>query len=88
MTERKNGSPDKAPGFEASMGRLEKIVSEMEEGELSLEQMIARFEEGRALIKTCTRTLNEVERKIELLVKKDGDVAAQPFEENGSGELF
>ena len=80
-------------GFETSMARLEKIVGEMEEGSLSLENMIARFEEGQGLIKTCTETLNEVERKIEILVKKGDEVIAEPFEDGADesdekGELF
>jgi len=76
------------PGFEESMARLEKIVAEMEDGQLSLEQMIARFEEGRNLTKNCTKTLNEVERKIEMLVKKGEDVVAEPFEGESAEELF
>ena len=76
----KAASTEKPPGFEDSMTRLETIVNDMEGGELSLEEMIARFEEGQTLIKSCTKTLNEVERKIEVLVKKGDDVVAVPFE--------
>jgi exodeoxyribonuclease VII small subunit len=76
----KAASTKKQPGFEHSMTRLETIVNDMEGGELSLEEMIARFEEGQTLIKSCTKTLNEVERKIEVLVKKGDDVVAVPFE--------
>lgn len=69
-----------AAGFEKSMDRLEVIVNEMEGGDLSLDSMIQRFEEGQKLIKLCTGKLNEVERKIEVLVKKGDDVIAVPFE--------
>ena len=72
----------KQPGFEESMSRLETIVAEMEGGELSLEKMITRFEEGQNLIKSCSKTLNEVERKIEILVKKGDTVVAEPFGDN------
>ena len=72
----------KQPGFEESMSRLETIVAEMEGGELSLEKMITRFEEGQNLIKSCSKTLNEVERKIEILVKKGDAVVAEPFGES------
>ncbi|MDP6490987.1 MAG: exodeoxyribonuclease VII small subunit [Kiritimatiellia bacterium] len=69
-------------GFEKSMERLEAVVSEMEGGDLSLEDMIKRFEEGQKLIGFCSKKLDEVERKIEILVKKDsGEVEAVPFEE-------
>ena len=52
----------------------------MESGELSLEKMMAGFEEGTGLVKLCTRRLNEVEKRIEKLVKKDGEVVTEPFE--------
>ena len=64
----------KEPEFEKALERLETIVAEMEGGELSLETMIKRFEEGRKLVGLCSRKLNEVERRIEILVKKGDDV--------------
>jgi len=70
--------------FERSIERLEKIVAEMEKGSLSLEEMIARFEEGQSLIKFCTHKLNEVERKVEMLVKKGGDIVAEPYDEQSA----
>lgn len=70
---------DKQPGFEKSLERLETIVQEMESGTLSLDKMMKDFEEGMALVKHCTETLNEVEHKIEILVKKNGQIAAEPF---------
>ncbi len=79
-------------GFEKSLARLEKIVSEMESGELSLDEMISRFEEGQKLLKSCTGILNEVEKKIEKLVKNnDGTLATEPFDaaaEQNADELF
>ncbi|MBP7828611.1 MAG: exodeoxyribonuclease VII small subunit [Kiritimatiellae bacterium] len=66
--------------FEKALARLEAIVAEMEGGQLSLEKMMAAFEEGSALVKLCAGQLNEVERKIELLVKKDGEPSTVPFE--------
>ena len=81
MTPKKVEKKDpEQPGFEKSMERLEKIVAEMESGKLSLEEMIARFEEGQALTRFCTTKLNEVEKKIEILVKKGGEVEAAPFD--------
>ncbi len=74
MTEKKGAD------FEQSLGRLEDLVDEMESGELSLEKMIAHFEEGSTLVEVCTRKLNEVEQKIEKLVKKDGELKEVPFE--------
>lgn len=71
---------EKTVDFEKSLERLETIVEEMESGELSLEQMIKHFEEGSKLVTLCSGKLNEVEQKIEKLVKKDGGLTAEPFE--------
>jgi exodeoxyribonuclease VII small subunit len=66
--------------FEEALERLETVVKEMESGELSLEKMMAHFEEGSQLVKFCGRQLDEVERKIEVLVKRDGDLVTEPFQ--------
>jgi exodeoxyribonuclease VII small subunit len=66
-------------GFEESLERLEKLVAEMEEGSLNLEKMIEHFEEGTKLVDLCSKKLNEVELKIEKLVKKDGELKEVPF---------
>lgn len=76
MAEKKK---DEVP-FEKSLARLETIVKEMESGELSLEAMMAHFEEGTRLAKTCAMRLDEVEKKIEILVKKGDAIAVEPFE--------
>ncbi|MGD9612447.1 MAG: exodeoxyribonuclease VII small subunit [Kiritimatiellia bacterium] len=52
----------------------------MESGELGLEKMVAAFAEGQKLVKLCSSKLNEVEKKIEMLVKNsDGSVGTEPF---------
>ena len=73
---------EEAPlGFEAALKRLETIVEEMESGETDLDTMIASFEEGQRLVKFCTAKLNEVEKKIEKIVKDgSGGVTAEPLE--------
>ena len=65
--------------FEKALGRLETIVEEMEGGKLSLEDMMKRFEEGQGLVKVCSAKLNQVERRIEILVKEGESVTAEPF---------
>ena len=65
--------------FEQALARLEQIVADMEGGQLSLEKMIGHFEEGNRLVKYCTAKLNEVEKKIEQLVTKDGQLTTEPF---------
>ena len=72
-------SKGEPPGFEQALERLETIVREMESGELSLETMMARFEEGQKLVKSCGETLGQVEKRIEILVKEGEKVVAKPF---------
>ena len=71
---------ERSPGFVASLERLEALVKEMEGGQLSLEKMMAHFEEGMRLVRVCSARLNEVEQKIEQLVKKGEAMAAEPFD--------
>ncbi len=72
----------KEPSFEESLERLESIVAAMEAGDLGLDDMIARFEEGQKLIARCQKRLTDVERRVEALVKNaDGTVSTVPFDE-------
>lgn len=77
---------DKGRSFEKALARLEEIVAEMEGGKLSLEKMVASFEEGTGLVKYCTQKLNEVERKIEILAKKGDGLTTEPFDAAGASE--
>ncbi len=71
----------KEESFEAALKRLEEIVEQMESGETDLDTMIASFEEGQRLVKFCTAKLNEVEKKIEKIVKENTNgVVVEPFE--------
>lgn len=84
MAERKS---EEALSFEKALARLETLVKEMEGGQLSLDKMMSSFEEGTKLVGFCSKKLNEVEKKIEQLVKKGGEVHTEPFEpeeESGS----
>jgi exodeoxyribonuclease VII small subunit len=70
--------------FELSIDQLEKIVSELESGDLSLEDSIKKFEEGMKLSKLCSKMLDETEQKILMLVKDtEEQVKEIPF---GDGE--
>jgi exodeoxyribonuclease VII small subunit len=74
---KKNGQQ---PSFEKALEKLEEIVDKMEGGTLPLEKMMEQFEEGMRLIAFCTAKLNEVERKIEIMVKKGDKTVKEPFE--------
>lgn len=68
--------------YEAALEDIERIVEQLESGELSLEDSLAVFEKGVGLTKYCYQKLDEVEKKIELLVKdKDGRLRLKAFEE-------
>ena len=67
--------------FEESITRLEEVVKLLERGDAPLDSALALFEEGTALIKTCSKMLDEAEQKVTLLVK--GEV---PKEESFSSE--
>ena len=66
--------------FEKALTRLETIVTELEGGELSLDESLRIFEEGVKLSKTCFKMLDDAERKVEILVQdKDGRKRIQAF---------
>jgi len=68
--------------FETALARLEEIVTELESGELALEQSLKLFEEGVKLARICNARLEEAERKVEVLLKdKAGNLTAKPFDE-------
>ncbi|MGH8544780.1 MAG: exodeoxyribonuclease VII small subunit [Gammaproteobacteria bacterium] len=59
--------------FESALEELEQVVEQLESGELSLEDSLCAFERGVGLVRFCNQKLNEVEKKIEMLVQdKEG----------------
>lgn len=69
--------------FEDCLQRLEKIVNELEKGDVPLEKSLTLFEEGMQLSGTCRKELEEAEGKVEILLKQNGKVQAEPFEPAG-----
>ena len=65
--------------FEDNMEKLEKIVSELEKGDLNLDDSIAKFEDGIKISKECNKILEEAEKKITILLEKDGEVKEENF---------
>lgn len=97
MAERKGAAPssasgggEPAPSFEEALERLESIVEELEGGSLTLEESIARYEEGVRLSQRLTQTLDEAEKRIERLVAAEsgGEPGTAPMEldERAPGE--
>jgi len=71
--------------FEKKLNLLEKIVKDMEEGELSLENSLKAFEEGIKLTRECQSQLNEAEQKVKVLLNMDadGNVKTEDFQIKG-----
>ena len=72
----------KAADFEQSLQQLEALVTEMEKGELSLEESLAAFETGIRLTRECQTRLTEAEQKVQLLLEEQGQLAAHPFDDD------
>ncbi|MGN6185049.1 MAG: exodeoxyribonuclease VII small subunit [Thermoanaerobaculia bacterium] len=73
--------------FEKSFQQLEKIVQRLESEELPLDESLQLFEEGIRLSRFCHQRLEEVEKKIELiLADAKGQPVAEPFEDEDLGE--
>ncbi|MEF3354738.1 exodeoxyribonuclease VII small subunit [Paenibacillus sp. GYB006] len=76
--------------FEAAMAELEVVVNQLERGDVPLEQAIELFQRGMKLSQLCNHKLEQVERKIEIIVEEDGAYRKQAFggmEEEGGVSL-
>jgi len=68
--------------FEEALKRLEKIVDELESGDLALDDALEKYEEGIRLSKLCAKKLEVARKKVEILLKSDdGSVELKPFDE-------
>ena len=66
--------------FEEALKKLEEIVQGLESEELSLDDSLKRFEEGIKLSQICRKKLEEIEKKVQMLIKvKEGELKAEPF---------
>jgi len=68
--------------FEESLKKLEKIVDDLEKGDLSLDEALKKYQEGIELSRACSQRLESAKKKIEILVKnKKGDFELKPLDE-------
>lgn len=65
--------------FEKNISDLENIVTELEKGDLNLDESISKFEEGIKISKQCNKILEDAEKKITILLEKDGEVKEENF---------
>ena len=72
--------------FEDDIKKLQKILEELSGGKLTLGEALKKYEEGVKLAQACTQTLEEAQRKVELLMKKDAKFTLDKFEEDTQEE--
>ena len=72
----------KTLNFEKALSDLEKLVEDMEQGDLSLEESLKHFEKGIALTTECQKTLQKAELKVQELVEKNGKLLEKDFDLN------
>jgi len=73
---------EQARSFEASLEALERIVHQLEDGDLPLEKSLELFEQGIRLSRECQERLSQAERRIEILLRDNqGKPVASPFKE-------
>ncbi|HTS63644.1 MAG TPA: exodeoxyribonuclease VII small subunit [Candidatus Acidoferrales bacterium] len=65
--------------FEACLDELEKVVKELEAGDLPLERSLELFERGMGLSETCRKQLEAAETRVEMLTRKEGKLTAEPL---------
>ena len=66
--------------FEESMKKLENIVTELENGNLNLDESVKKFEDGIKIAKQCNTILEDAEKKITILLEKDGELKEESFD--------
>jgi len=82
---KKNQTPPKS--FEDALRELEQILSEIENGEVGLEESLVKYERGNFLIQHCRAVLGQAEKQIELLSKgAGGSLQSEPLEDAGGGK--
>jgi len=70
--------------FEESLKRIEEIVKQLEQGDLTLEASLRLFEDGIKLSRLCSKQLEEAEKRVEMLLQGDGDTPeTKPFLDEG-----
>jgi exodeoxyribonuclease VII small subunit len=75
----------KSEGFEEHLQALERLVEELESGELTLDDSLKRFEEGVKRLRCCRELLAKAEDQVKILVQNaEGELSEEPFEDEGA----
>ena len=70
---------DTVASFESSLDELEKVVKDLEAGDLPLDRSLELFARGMKLSEGCRRQLEDAETRVEMLTRKEGSWQAEPF---------
>jgi exodeoxyribonuclease VII small subunit len=83
MAAKREGTEAGEPRFEEALAELEGVVRRLEQGELPLEDSLAAFERGMALVKQLSTRLEAIERRVEVLLKQDdGSLVVRPLDDD------
>lgn len=87
-TDNTNNSLDSKVAFESNLKELEGVVRQLESGDISLDEMLALFENGVRLTRECTDALDKTEQKITILLnnKDTGEIEERPFTSAAGGQ--
>lgn len=72
-------SPQSVASFESSLDELEKVVKELESGDLPLDRSLDLFSRGMQLSESCRKQLEDAETRVEQLIRKQGAYQPEPF---------
>ncbi len=71
----------KTPDFESALKELEELVETLEQGDLSLEDSLKKFEHGVKLTRSCQLALQQAEQKVKVLIENNGEFSLEPFDQ-------
>ena len=74
------------PMFEEDLKKLQKIVEDLSGGKLTLGESLKKYEEGVKIAQSCALTLADAQRKVELLMKKEGKFSLEKFDDTDVAE--
>jgi exodeoxyribonuclease VII small subunit len=74
------------PMFEEDLKKLQKIVEDLSGGKLTLGESLKKYEEGVKIAQSCSLTLADAQRKVELLMKKEGKFSLEKFDDTDVAE--
>jgi len=77
-----NKKTEPQPNFEETLAELEKLIANLEEGELSLDESLTGFKHGIELTRQCQAALDNAQQTVELLTKNQDEDSLKPFDSN------